>query len=233
MAVAEKIAGPVNTFLRQYAAILGIRPTGRTVSRLLAGALLGWWIYVPVHEILHAVGCLLFGGHVTRLEIQTIYGGAILEQILPFVSAGGNYAGRLSGFDTGGSDLTYFATVYFPYLLSLGGLWLMETAAAKRSALLFGAALPCALAPLIGLSGDFLEAGALILYQFWPGAQQVHRQLISDDLFRLIETLDGHPLSSGAKQVGFIGGSLAIGAVLAWGTVIGADRIRAAAARQG
>jgi hypothetical protein len=229
MRAAETIVGPLQTFLRQYAAVLAVRPTGRTVCRLVVGVLLGWWIYVPVHEILHAVGCMMLGGHVTQLEIQPLYGGAILERILPFVSAGGNYAGRLSGFDTGGSDVVYFTTVYFPYVLSLGGLWLMETAVTKRSAVIFGVALPCALAPLIGLTGDFLEAGSLILYQLWPGVEQVHRQLISDDLFRLLETLGERPLSR-LLQLGFIAISLLIGAVLAWGTLIAADRIRAAAA---
>ena len=105
----------------------------------------------------------------------------------------------------------------------------METAVTKRSPVIFGVALPCALAPLIGLTGDFLEAGSLILYRLWPGVEQVHRQLISDDLFRLLETLGERPLSR-LLQLGFIAISMLIGAVLAWGTLIAADRIRAAAA---
>jgi hypothetical protein len=43
---------------------------------------------------------------VWRLEIDPLYGGALLARWLPFVEAGGEYAGRLSGFDTAGSDAT-------------------------------------------------------------------------------------------------------------------------------
>src|SRR5262249_2715862 len=71
------------------------------------GMLAGWWIYVPVHELLHAAGCRLTGGGVTRLEIGAVYGGALLSRVLPFVVAGGEDAGRLSGFDTHRSDRIY------------------------------------------------------------------------------------------------------------------------------
>ena len=86
---------------------------------LLVIALGGWILYVPIHELLHAAGCLALGGRVDELEIQAMYGGALLERVFPFVRAGGEYAGRLTGFDTGGSDLVYLATVATPFLLSL------------------------------------------------------------------------------------------------------------------
>lgn len=229
MTAAEIITGPLKTFMRQYAAILSVPPATRTVWRLAVGMVVGWWVYVPVHELLHAVGCLVSGGQVTQLEIQPIYGGALLAQVLPFVTAGGDYAGRLSGFGIGGSDGVYFVTVYFPYLLSFGGLWMMEMAVARRSGFLFGAALPCALAPLVSLSGDFLEAGSLVLYQAWPGTDKIHRYLVSDDLFRLIRQVNsGHAgLLADAATISFIGFSLVIGALLAWGTLVAADRFRA------
>lgn len=223
------IAGPATTFLRQYAAILSLQPVAKTVVLLTCGLVVGWWAYVPVHELLHAAGCLISGGEVTRLEIQPVYAGALLARVIPFVSPGGDYAGRLSGFDIRGSDWTYFVTIYFPYLLTLGGLWLAEVGVARRSGFLFGFSLPCALAPLVSLSGDFLEIGSLGLYQVWPGMGGIHRELISDDLFRLLRALavGDAGMSLNAHSGWFIGLSLALGGVAAWATLIAADRIRA------
>ncbi|MDP9122753.1 MAG: hypothetical protein M3O15_15515, partial [Acidobacteriota bacterium] len=90
------------------------------------GLAAGWWTYVPLHELLHAAACRAAGGTVTRLEIDPLYGGALLARVLPFVAAGrsGPYAGRLSGFDTHGSDLTYLATDLGPFILALlPGVW--------------------------------------------------------------------------------------------------------------
>jgi hypothetical protein len=83
------------------------------------------------------------------------------------------------------------------------------------------------------LTGDFLEAGSLALYQIWPGPDQIHRQLVSDDLFRLLNQVgSGHAGQlSEASSISFIGFSLAIGALLAWGILVAADRIRALAAK--
>jgi hypothetical protein len=228
MATASIVSGPLKTFLRHYSSILAVPPAARTLAMLVLGLLAGWWLYVPVHELLHAAGCMLSGGTVSQLDIQPIYGGALLARLIPFVNAGGDYAGRLSGFDTHGSDWCYFVTVYFPFLLSLGGMWLMEAAVARRSGALFGAALPLALAPLMSLTGDFLEIGSLALYQVWPGAQDQHRQLISDDLFRLIgEVADGRAaVGWDPATAAFIGGALVIGAILAWATLVAADRLR-------
>jgi len=47
---------------------------------------------------------------VSRLEIDPLYGADALARIFPFVSPGGAYAGRLSGFDTRGSDWIYWLT---------------------------------------------------------------------------------------------------------------------------
>src|SRR5713101_7318921 len=72
--------------------------------------LAGWYIYVPVHELLHVAGCVLSGGEVQELRLHPLYGGAVLERVLPFVRAGTGSAGRLVRFETGGSDLVYFFT---------------------------------------------------------------------------------------------------------------------------
>jgi hypothetical protein len=91
----------------------------RALVVMLAAAVATWWIYVPVHELLHALGCWITGGTVTELQVAPEYGGALLARVVPFVVSGGDYAGRLSGFDTHGSDLVYLATDAMPFLLSV------------------------------------------------------------------------------------------------------------------
>ena len=130
----------------------------RDLAWLALGLAAGWWLYVPVHELLHALACLAAGGEVTRLEIDPLYGGGLLARWIPWVVAGGEYAGRLSGFDTGGSDLVYLATDLGPFVLTLfPGVWALRRAARAGRPLLFGAALPFALAPLLSLTGDAYE----------------------------------------------------------------------------
>ncbi len=172
----------------------------------------GWWIFVPVHELLHAAGCLLGGGQVTRLEIAPLYGGALLAKIFPFVAAGGAYAGRLSGFDVAGSGWTYALTVAAPYVLTPLGFYGMARAVARSSPLLFGASTPLAFSPLLSVTGDFLELGGLALFQFWPGPGAQHRPLISDDLFRVIGELNASAIDT---AVPFVVLSQALGLALA------------------
>jgi hypothetical protein len=85
---------------------------------ILAGAA-AWWIYVPVHELLHALGCVMTGGSVGELQIAPRYGGTLLARVFPFVVGHSDYAGRLSGFDTKGSDWIYLATDVMPYVLTV------------------------------------------------------------------------------------------------------------------
>jgi hypothetical protein len=130
----------------------------------LLGLAAGWWVYVPLHELLHAAACLLAGGEVTRLEIAPQYGGALLARIFPFVVAGGEYAGRLSGFDTGGSDLVYLATDLGPFVLTLfPGIWLLRGAGTAGRPFRFGLSLPFALAPFLSLTGDAYEIGSILV----------------------------------------------------------------------
>lgn len=154
----------------------------------LAGLVLGWWIYVPLHELLHAGSCLLAGGEVTRLEIDALYGGHLLSRIFPFVVPASDYAGRLSGFDTRGSDWIYLATDLGPFVLTLfPGVWALRRAAAGRNALLFGASLPFALAPFLSLTGDAYEIGSILVTQFPPW--EAPALLRGDDLVRKVEEL--------------------------------------------
>ena len=166
-----------------------------SAKRLLAtgfGLLAGWWLYVPVHELLHAAGCAATGGEVHRLEIAPMYGGALLARFVPFVSVGGEYAGRLSGFDTQGSDLTYLATDFAPFVLTLfPGVWLLRRAARGEQAWLFGAALPLALAPIVSLTGDAYEIGSIVVTRLAPW--RAATDLRGDDLFVLVRTVLANP----------------------------------------
>jgi hypothetical protein len=91
----------------------------RGVLAVAGGLLAGWWIYVPLHELLHAGACLIAGGTVSRLEIAPLYGGSLLARLFTFIVPASAYAGRLSGFDVHGSDAIYLATDLGPFLLAL------------------------------------------------------------------------------------------------------------------
>jgi hypothetical protein len=159
----------------------------RAFVAVFVGLLLGWWIYVPLHELLHAYGCLVVGGEVTRLEIDVLYGGTVLAKWIPWVVPGSEYAGRLSGFSTGGSDLVYLVTDLAPYLLTLWpGLWAMRLGIRNEWPLLYGAMLTWALAPFISLTGDAYEIGSILLTQIPPWSSERMRDVIrGDDLFLL------------------------------------------------
>ena len=106
----------------------------RGLALVVLGLLLGWWVYVPCHELMHAAACLLTGGEVTRLEISSLYGGTVLREWFPFVAVGEDYAGRLAGFDPRGHDLIYLATDVGPFLATLfPGVWALRAAGAATS----------------------------------------------------------------------------------------------------
>ena len=165
-----------------------------TPALVLVAAAMSWWVYVPIHELAHAVGCLATGGEVTRLEIDAIYGAAWLQKMFPYVVVGSDYAGQLTGFDTHGSDLVYLATDLTPFLLTIIiGVPLLRKAATLRhsaGALAFGAAIPVAFAPFISLTGDFFEIGSIVVSRLVAvlGGPPVERWR-SDDAFLLVSRL--------------------------------------------
>ena len=186
--------------LHDYLAALNIC-LGRFKIRHLAAIMLSfavsWWIYVPIHELFHALGCIIGGGHVTKLEIAPIYGADFLKGFFPFVESGSKYAGRLSGFDTHGSDLTYLLTDFFPYILTiLLGVPLLKSVSSRNSAsltnsIIFGISLPLAYAPFISVTGDFYEIGSILVSRvaasLVPSVSPERWR--SDDLFNLTERL--------------------------------------------
>jgi hypothetical protein len=188
---------------------------------LALSLMLTWWVYVPIHELAHAWGCLLAGGQVTRLEIDEIYGAAWLARIFPYVTVGSEYAGRLSGFDTGGSDLVYLATDALPFLLTVVvGVPLLRAvprARGHRRAVMLGAAVPVAFAPFVSLPGDYYEIGSILVSRLAaalvPGLP-VDRWR-SDDVVKLVTTLT--PQLSLADVIG-VTASFLLGTILAFAT---------------
>ena len=196
----------------------------RSLAMVFVGMLAGWWIYVPIHELLHASGCLAAGGQVSRLEIATPYGGTLFARIFPFVVAGSQHAGRLSGFDTGGSDWTYLATDLAPFVLTLfPGVWLLRHAAGARSPLAFGAALPFALAPFLSLTGDAYEIGAVAVTRLPPWSRW-SALLRGDDLLRRVTDLAQSPGVTAGTWTGLVLSAL-LGVVWAFLTWWAADAV--------
>ena len=119
-----------------------------------------WFVYVPIHELLHVAGCVITGGTVSQLEIAPQYGGGLLARVFPFVVSGGEYAGRLSGFDWKGNDLIYLATDMMPYMLSIFiGVPLLKACGRRRRPILFGTAMVLGFAPIYNIPGDYYEMG--------------------------------------------------------------------------
>ena len=164
---------------------------------VVLGFIVTWFLYVPVHELLHAVGCWATGGTVTELQIDTKYGGGILKQWFPFVVAGGGpYAGRLTGFDTHGSDLVYLATDFMPFVLSLfPGVSLLFVCRRRSRPWLLGASVVLGLAPFYNATGDYYEMGSIVVTRVWTWSVGADSGTLgytfvrSDDVFRLLGEL--------------------------------------------
>ena len=192
---------------------------GLGLLAVVLGLAVGWWVYVPLHELGHAGACLLSGGTVETLEVAPIYGGGLLAELFPFVVAGGDYAGRLSGFDTRGCDGIYLATVFGPYLLTLfPGVWaLIACGRWARRRLLggvgFGLAMPFALAPFLSITGDAYEIGSILVTRLAPWTTD-NALLRGDDLFKVIQGLS----EAGVGASVWTGLTLAtlVGAAWAW-----------------
>lgn len=209
----------------------GLDAALRTVSAVNIGVIfvlfaLTWWLYVPIHELAHALGCIIGGGSVSRLEISPLYGGDILEKVFPFVYSGSDYAGQLTGFETNGSDLTYMLTVFLPFLLTIFlGVPLLRSAAGSpplAAAVKLGIALPIAFAPFISFSGDYYEMGSIVVSRIAgsisSGVNSVGWR--SDDVFKLAEELffSGKPYS--VADVLGVAASFVLGVVFIYATYL-------------
>lgn len=188
--------------------------------------LVSWWFYVPVHELFHAFGCIIGGGEVTRLELSPVYGASFLKTIFPFVSAGSEYAGQLTGFNTFGNDLIFLLTDFFPYMLTiLIGVPLIRSASSTdstplRSSIKLGVALPVAYAPFISAAGDYYEMGSIIASNITVLVSRSisGRHWRSDDLFRLADRLFFSGSSVSGYDIAGVTGSFFTGIVLVFFT---------------
>jgi hypothetical protein len=217
------VARPWRDYLQALRACLDRAPAA-AAALVAAGFAVSWWVYVPVHELLHALGCAATGGTVTRLEIDWIYGAPLLAKVFPFVAVGSAYAGQLTGFDTHGNDLVYLATDFLPFVLTIVvGVPMLRCSARRHgsrfwSGIALGVALPIAYAPFVSVTGDYYEMGSIVVTRCmkqWSPAFPVTRWR-SDDVFRLVSALrraDG----SLADALG-VAAALTLGVVLAFAT---------------
>lgn len=192
---------------------------------MMAGLLAGWWLYVPVHELLHVAGLVLTGGTITRLEMDALYGAHLLAKVFDFVHPASDYAGQLTGFNTNGSDITYLSCVLMPYAITVfPGFWLWrlcldaEGTPGPGRMLAAGALLPVTLAPLLSIPGDYYETGSILVSRALAPALGVDiERWRHDDVFRLIgeRSESWRPV---ADTLG-IGGALVTGIILAVATV--------------
>ena len=194
--VAELLSSPWRDFLSAMDASSRRSPP-LSIIIVFFCLLISWWIYVPTHELLHALGCMIGGGRVSRLEISPVYGAAFLRHFFPFISVGSEYAGQLTGFDTFGSDSTYFLTDFFPYLLTIIlGVPLLKSAFSKTAPFPFnsiklGIAIPIAYAPFVSVTGDYYEMGSIVISRLtvwaFPGFKPFYWR--SDDALKLARQL--------------------------------------------
>ena len=182
----------------------------RAMLPMLIALIVTWFIYVPIHELLHVAGCVVTGGEVSRLEVAPRYGGALLAKVFPFVVSGSDYAGQLTGFDTKGNDLVYLATDFGPFLLTvLIGVPLLRLCTRRRRPILLGVAVVVGLAPFYNIPGDYFEMGSIIttrLATIFTGGEgtPVFEGIRSDDFFKMLDTLISEPAKlglNGARQV--------------------------------
>jgi hypothetical protein len=195
------------------------------VLAIVIAALASWWVYVPVHELCHAFGCWVTGGAVTRLDIDPVYGAALLQRFFPFVHVGSAYAGQLTGFDTHGNDLTYLATDICPFLITiLIGVPLLRAVPARRTplraAVCLGVALPLAFAPFIAVTGDYYEMGSILVSRLavlWNPAVPLSRWR-SDDALKLASQFFGAAGDGTRGDALAMVAALLVGIVLVFGT---------------
>ncbi len=203
--IAKAIFRPL--VAREQASVL------RVFSPLILTVVVTWFITVPVHELLHVVGCLITGGQVTEVTIQPIYGGTLLSRLFDFVVAGGDYAGQVRGFDTRGSDFCYIVMDCFPFLLTIFfGVSLLELAAHTGNSIWHGVGIVQTLLPVASITGDYYEMGSITLTRilgYRPDSIEAGLYR-GDDLFRVISSVwesegpGGMLIVAGAVVLGFI-----------------------------
>lgn len=177
----------------------------RAMAPMILVMIPAWFVYVPIHELLHAYGCTWTGGEVTQLEISPQYGAVWLQKIFPFVTTGSDYAGRLSGFDTKESDFCYFITVFLPFALTIFiGVPLIRICARKKHAFLLGVAIVVGLAPFYNMPGDYYEMASILVTRALTtlqggGYPAAFAGIRADDIYLLAEQFLMEPSKLGLE----------------------------------
>ncbi len=203
--------------LRCFDAVL--QPSFWSLAKLLISLVVVWHLYVPIHELMHAAGCMVSGGTVRKLDLQPRYGARVLQPIFPFVTVddGSTYAGRLSGFSTPNA-WSYAVVDLMPYLPSLLGLTVLELARRRRSTFVFVAGFVLAYAPWISITGDFYELASLVTTPVarWVEPAWPADYLVSDDVFRLIREMTARGERTPGRLV-LVAGTFALGLLVVLG----------------
>lgn len=123
-----------------------------------------WGFYLPLHEMFHALGCLIGGGEVWEIELSVWSGGGILGSVFPLFKPVSSFGGRLSGYSTGGSDWVYLLTDIFPYFPTMVfGTYLLRRGSSPPRPPVLALGMILALAPFISLPGDYYEMGSILV----------------------------------------------------------------------
>ena len=187
---------------------------------LLLVFFISFWVYVPIHELMHAFATILVGGEVKELAIDATYGGVFFAKIFPFVVSESDYAGQLTDFTTR-NKFAYFIVDMFPYLLSLPGVLLIRLAAKYKRLWLFSIGFLLMLVPMTQIFGDFYEVASLgmgeIMSLLNPSLNP--DLIVSDDMFKLISSTNENSNKNFLIYIS-IGFSFILGLILAWLTII-------------
>ena len=196
---------PIDDVVACLERLVDVKRPGLMMFGLLLVGGATWFVYVPIHELLHVAGCVVTGGTVTELELSPRYGAAMLQKVFPFIVSGGDYAGRVTGFDTKGSDWIYLATDFGPFLLSIVlGVPLLKLAGKKRRPVLFPIAVVVGLAPFYNIQGDYYEMGSIVTTRALTelqggGNPPAFEKLRADDIFKLLGDFVTDPGKLGVK----------------------------------
>jgi len=207
---------PIDDVLAALEHLVTVRNPLTTMVPALMTLVVTWFLYVGVHELLHAAGCEIAGGDVTKLEISSRYGGKLYAKRFDFVVTESEYAGRLTDF-TREPDYIYLSTVFGPFVLTvLFGVALVKLCTKRRRPILFGIAIVVGLAPFYNLQGDYFEMGSILVTRVVTilfgggGYPPMFNELRSDDIFKLFDSLFRTPGELGLTSVGLIAAGVAI-----------------------
>jgi hypothetical protein len=168
--------------------VAGPRPLARLLLVALCTAA-AWWIYVPLHELAHAGGCVSCGGEVRRMTLAPLYGGTLAARRFHWIDDRTPYAGQLADFSTGGSDLCYLWLVLAPFVATPLARPLLCRAERRGSAPAFAAGVILAAAPVLSIPGDFYEASSIVVTRAAGCLLPNASRLRSDDLAGLVSRL--------------------------------------------